>query len=504
MSSRFRLITAFLLLGGCAEVGKGPDDGDIDVQVTDPSVYKVVGTISYGQPLSVAYKNPPKWYSYGFDGHASDALDVRVHSDTGDSMVRILDAQSNVLAANDDADGSLDSHATFKLTAGGKYYISVRDYNLKTVTLRITLLGGTSCQKHTCAGEGAECGSLPDGCGGTLECGSCTAPETCGGGGTPNVCGAACAPESCADLGADCGTPDDGCGGTLHCGACTAPDTCGGGGTPHVCGGTCAPRTCADAGANCGSLADGCGGTVQCGTCDAGTTCGGGGTPNVCGGSGDPYTGLSDDALKAKIHDVESIGYVSLGYTDARKYLYKVGGLSDQGGQIECIYTGTLAAATSAGTAPGGFNTEHTWPASLGAAAEPMHSDLHHLFPTIETANSARANYYYGMTSCGDAGQAACNWTQAGSQLGTLTGGSTLIFEVRPNHRGDVARAWFYFSTRYQIAIPDWSETILKQWHAADPPDAPERARNDKVEALQHTRNVFIDRPDLVSRIRDF
>jgi len=29
---------------------------------------------------------------------------------------------------------------------------------------------------------------VPDGCGGTLECGTCAAPETCGASGTPNVC----------------------------------------------------------------------------------------------------------------------------------------------------------------------------------------------------------------------------------------------------------------------------------------------------------------------------
>jgi hypothetical protein len=36
----------------------------------------------------------------------------------------------------------------------------------------------------------------------------------------------------------DCGTISDGCGGTIACGAtCTSGQTCGGGGTPNVCGG---------------------------------------------------------------------------------------------------------------------------------------------------------------------------------------------------------------------------------------------------------------------------
>jgi hypothetical protein len=36
---------------------------------------------------------------------------------------------------------------------------------------------------------GYNCGPAGDGCGGTLQCGTCSAPQTCGGGGTPNVCG---------------------------------------------------------------------------------------------------------------------------------------------------------------------------------------------------------------------------------------------------------------------------------------------------------------------------
>src|SRR5262245_45075552 len=48
---------------------------------------------------------------------------------------------------------------------------------------------GTCCTPTTCAAVGANCGMIADGCGGALDCGTCTLPETCGGGGTPNVCG---------------------------------------------------------------------------------------------------------------------------------------------------------------------------------------------------------------------------------------------------------------------------------------------------------------------------
>jgi len=45
------------------------------------------------------------------------------------------------------------------------------------------------CTPTTCAAQGKNCGTIPDGCGGTLTCGVCTAPQTCGGGGVANVCG---------------------------------------------------------------------------------------------------------------------------------------------------------------------------------------------------------------------------------------------------------------------------------------------------------------------------
>lgn len=141
-----------------------------------------------------------------------------------------------------------------------------------------------TCTPRTCEQQNADCGQVADGCGALLNCGTCTAPLSCGGGGVPDRCGNSCTHTSCSAQGANCGIVADGCGGTIDCGNCTLPAVCGGAGTPNVCGrAACVPRTCADVGATCGAISDGCGATIVCGTCTAPLTCGGGGIPNVCG-----------------------------------------------------------------------------------------------------------------------------------------------------------------------------------------------------------------------------
>lgn len=90
------------------------------------------------------------------------------------------------------------------------------------------------------------------------------------------MCG--CTPATCATLSADCGDTGDGCGGTLACGTCTAPAHCGGGGAPNVCG---RPAICDRSGALCDYLEDN-GQLEECGQCSYETMCGVH-TPNQCG-----------------------------------------------------------------------------------------------------------------------------------------------------------------------------------------------------------------------------
>jgi hypothetical protein len=168
-------------------------------------------------------------------------------------------------------------------------------------------VNSSSCTPTTCAALGFDCGVNADGCGGTVDCGACSAPETCGVGGfskcgNPSIMADGsvnCTPTTCAALGYDCGKASDGCGNAIDCSAtqCSGNAYCGGGGFDK-CGGdvtdaggpACTPRTCASLGYNCGAAIDGCGGTLSCGTCTAPLACGAG-KPNVCG-SNVPCTGL--------------------------------------------------------------------------------------------------------------------------------------------------------------------------------------------------------------------
>jgi len=136
---------------------------------------------------------------------------------------------------------------------------------------------GGECQPTSCIAEGKNCGDIPNGCGSSIGCGSCSEPESCGGSGVANVCGqGSCIPTSCIAEGKNCDQISDGCGSTLSCGSCSGPESCGGGGVTNVCG--CTAVSCATAGKACGFWQNNCGQTVDCGPCAEGTC----GADNQC------------------------------------------------------------------------------------------------------------------------------------------------------------------------------------------------------------------------------
>jgi len=88
--------------------------------------------------------------------------------------------------------GSVDTSGRYTAPAAvGTYHVIVtsRADPTKSDTATVTVQSGATCQPLTCRAN-VDCGTISDGCGGTIACGStCSAGQTCGGGGTPNVCG---------------------------------------------------------------------------------------------------------------------------------------------------------------------------------------------------------------------------------------------------------------------------------------------------------------------------
>ena len=79
------------------------------------------------------------------------------------------------------------------------------------------------CVPNTCSGLGYVCGEWSDGCGGAINCETCTDPDVCTGVGQcvpPAEC-----TDDCSSLGYQCGTQTI-CGVSTDCGTCTAGLAC--------------------------------------------------------------------------------------------------------------------------------------------------------------------------------------------------------------------------------------------------------------------------------------
>ncbi|WP_146740030.1 hypothetical protein [Legionella quinlivanii] len=122
----------------------------------------------------------------------------------------------------------------------------------------------SSCQSNQCVNGACTAPVLI-----CLSAADCANGENCLAG----VCTQTCTPQTCNQIPANCGLNSDGCGGTINCGSCTFPQTCGGGGYSLCGNNVCTPQTCTQLGANCGPIADGCGGVTNCGSCTPGQSC---------------------------------------------------------------------------------------------------------------------------------------------------------------------------------------------------------------------------------------
>ncbi len=212
--------------------------------------------------------------------------------------------------------------------------------------------------------------------------------------------------------------------------------------------------------------------------------------------------GKSGEPLKTALTAITKTGHTALGYTIARDRMY--GNIDSNNGldSVECIYTGRKAKFNTRATATSNnFNCEHTWPQSKFSEADPMVSDIHHLFSSDEAANSKRSNFPFGVV-------VTSSWNVGGSKYGSGYGGQT-VFEPRDIHKGDCARAMFYFVVRHGNPGSFWAESpyqesAFRDWNKKFPPTTKSKSRNNGIQQYQGNRNPFIDHPEFVERINNF
>ena len=208
-------------------------------------------------------------------------------------------------------------------------------------------------------------------------------------------------------------------------------------------------------------------------------------------------TGTSDAPSSALYAALQSLMVNNHSYQtsyEATKTLYQYTDCQNSGKdtkEMSSFYSGDpIGPAWDGGST---WNREHTWPNSKGDAAGNGENDIMMLRPTASSENGSRGNKAYGED------------TGAGYYDPNSVSGGTY------NLRGDVARIILYVYVRWGCTNtgakynPDdifgtagvfESLDVLLDWMEEDPVDTWEMGRNDSVQSITGTRNVFVDYPE--------
>ena len=170
-------------------------------------------------------------------------------------------------------------------------------------------------------------------------------------------------------------------------------------------------------------------------------------------------------------------------YTDCEK---------NNSSTISSFYSGkSLSSTWDSGST---WNREHTWPKSKSlngtqTSETGEEADIMMLRPAAVSENGGRSNTAYGKSS----GYYFPN---------EESNGSTDV-------RGDCARIFLYVYVRWgNNAGYAWGKNgvmesmeVLLEWMEADPVDTWEMGRNDSVQSITGTRNVFVDYPEFAWKL---
>ncbi|MBF9239912.1 endonuclease [Hymenobacter sp. BT683] len=204
-----------------------------------------------------------------------------------------------------------------------------------------------------------------------------------------------------------------------------------------------------------------------------------------------------------------------LDYGTARGRMYNY--VDNFNNKVTCVYSGYAenvpysASSTNTGVV-NDINCEHTIPQSWFNEVTRMRSDIHHLYPTRIQWNSDR-----GSDPFADIPDATTTgWLRGTTRLTSIptsnideySEDTNAQFEPREDHKGNLARSAFYFYTVHANENFDASRGVitaladlatLYRWHLADPVDAHEIERNNRVAAVQGNFNPYIAYPATVA-----
>jgi len=168
-----------------------------------------------------------------------------------------------------------------------------------------------------------------------------------------------------------------------------------------------------------------------------------------------------------------------------------------------------------------GMNREHNLPKSWWSTNPETtiaYTDLHNLYPSDATANTAKSNYPLGVV--GGTPTFSNGVVKVGSN--SYPGYSGTVFEPANEYKGDFARDYMYVVTCYEDYANNWRSlgtasmlyngvtypvfrpyavNLLLEWSRNDPVSDKEINRNNAVYELQGNRNPFIDFPSLTEYI---
>ena len=182
------------------------------------------------------------------------------------------------------------------------------------------------------------------------------------------------------------------------------------------------------------------------------------------------------DALQKLMRENHTT-YTSYGSSydhNCKSYYLYTDCVSSDTSKVSLLYRGTLV--SSKWDSGNTYNQEHMWPNSKCKSDNEV-GDIMHLRPANPTENSTRGNKAYGES-----------------------GG---YYDPGVSVRGDCARTMLYMYVRWGNTGLWGSDgvmenlSILLKWMEEDPVDTWEMGRNDSVESITGTRNVFVDYPEL-------